>query len=449
VRRRGRARHISTTSRSAWLAGCLIALPLFVQLADGDVTLARGHVIARQQGVYLPLAAPAGIALLALGTRRRRVRRPTGAGSSWRTWTWVLIGVILLTALLSVALDRTYPVGAATPYVLQALLPLALLVLLDSRRSSDRSRRSLLKGIEDTTLWLATGLFLLRFVVYFDPQIGYPDTFGGVGVPTSLRFFPTLVAVAVLSRTAALLFPDPTSREARATALSIAPLLGGCGLILVAHSRTALLCAVVASTFLLLRLLRRSLLRGATVVALVALLGAGLSSTGSLTSVERLTQGSGASDENRLGRALRSFELSLDAPLGLRFVPSEEVRTSEGLRLRRVVTAENQLGTFGASAGPVALVACLGLVTALGRLATRRLRYHRGAEVAAAAGLLVLLASCAFQTSMTSAHSGMVFAVLAWLTLHDQRGATDSPARDHTAGGVTEPRDRRSSLRTR
>ncbi len=406
-----------------FVAGIGLGLPVYIQITDRGLGWAQGHIEARQFGFYLPLLSPLVVAWLYATTSR-------SFDMERRSWTLRHLIIALVAVLIAAYVYGLTTTERATalrglPFLAQMTLPIVVLLALLPRFCDSRFLTRMLHGFEAATLGTATLAMVVRPFAVFEPSVGYPDDFGALGIPTSLRFFPTLVSVAVVAlvaevitgRSSSLYRVDPLARTARFIGLS-----GGIGLILVAHSRTAMLGVVVGGALFCVLIARRStLVVGALLLVAVGAIAVGPTTSAS-TSLSRLVTGAGEADENRFDRVKESFAATFSGPFGLAFVPSEEVATREGVRIERVVTAENQLGTFGASAGVIALALAVVILWQLARISWRCSMLRQSLPLAMA--VFILCVSCLWQITMTNLHLGLVFAVFAWSLVASEAAAT-------------------------
>jgi len=413
-----------------YIVGLLLSLPLYVHVVGGGVRLATGHAETRLVGFYFPLLLPLAGALIFVlrggAGSRPRYSREVRRLVFWLVFALIAIYVSVTSGLYS---SPNYPIVQALPFIAQSTLPLIFVVLLIARAPTDAQRSGILRGFVDGSCLIATLLVGLRWVVAYDSHIGYPDDFGVVGIPSSLRFFPTVVAVAGGMGLYAWV------HGTRRGLIALVTLGGAVSLVLYSHSRTALLVLAVAGMLTTGRLYRRSAVAFVGLNLALLLIAAASITAGGATSVERLVDGSGDSDANRLGRTLNSLTDSLREPFGRHFVPSEAVETRAGVRITRVVTAENQFGTVGVSAGPLGLVSSLGVAASIVGLAVRGLRSSVEAQRVAACGALCLTMTSLFQISLSHSLVGPLLGIMCWLTLDS--GAPPSSARSGLEPGVT------------
>lgn len=314
-------------------------------------------------------------------------------------------------------------------YLAQTLLPTTAFVLARALRSRAAAElRSILDLIVLFCLAIAVLVLLQTAVEGIDPKTGISGKFGPLNNSKALRFFPTMMAVALITSYARM-----RSFKRFNPVLAAACIATGTVLLL-SHSRTSLAAGISGIAVFSLLIERRSkvVLGGSAATLIFAiLLSTGLltqnDSVGSkTTAVERFLADDAEIAE---GDALRweairdSAEITFTRPLG-RHYAADLTRSTAGQKVAvaRIAISENQLGEYGVRAGPIAVISFLMLAFDSIRGQLRRVQdANRSDDRTVAcfeAGIFAVLTTAVLGGSLLQLNfTESYFAIAAWFFL--------------------------------
>ena len=383
-------------------AAVLLVLPVFLHVNGWYVGLGQSNRAGlRSPGVTVPLNTLAVAAMVAVSAfwsavpLARVPRRRVG-----------LLGAFVVAQLaacgwgtLHPASEGAWSLGAL--YLVQSLVPLTAFVLFYRLAATEGLP---VIRIVATTAALVLGavcalLLVATVVAGTDPLTGFHGALGPFVISKGARFFPTAVSVFAGWSLA-------TAWRQRSAVHAVAG-VAGLGVLVIGHSRTALLIGLVLTAATAVRLVsgrRRIALTGALLVTGTVLVigvlqleptpdGEGSALLRSASRMADVVQAN-TDNQNRLAAITGSLRTGLSRPFGNAYQATEELGTNgRPTAVARVAVSENLYGEFAARSGPLGLATFVAiLVVALRSAASLRVR--RESEPLASAWLapaLVLL----------------------------------------------------------